>query len=458
MGDTPDTKEDAFEFNYNRFKDREVPLAQSEAEKSDRIITQYLQEKFNENSGILLDRKTFSGGVPKFTDVEKEMREAAQANWNPDHSHGLVSDAVGYVTSFISDPDAEKTPEQLASDANARALIARERDQTDVLNDLIKHTPSLKGFTLDDAVSIAKSDANGEIGTTIPDKFPEADANTAKALAYTMLHAHRTEIDEPTLKGTDFAEIARGYMHYSTPQSDAYNAWSAERTAQAVKELRSNPEFLAAVSQIKCPDNISTAEDVRDQAVLREQIADIITDSFAASYGVADILDKDDTTVVYKSAKQIDEDGGTMGYMTFKEAGILNDEVIALRYSPNYHLMDRNTYKAETDSEEAHFFIRAATEEVYHGIHQIQADKLVIGSLKEDDPIHHNATMGALNWIAYAGGTRSSFEEYSKQYIESEAKAVASTTADQIITLGAIVPDQSAPTADSLPTAGTTRP
>ena len=114
MGDTPTEDQDAFERHYNRFKNRDIPLAESERVLSDRVITQYLERNFNEQSGIPMDRIDFSvpGGISK---IETNLIKAGEANWNPDHSDGAVSDAVGYVTGFFVDPPP-KTPEQSLSD------------------------------------------------------------------------------------------------------------------------------------------------------------------------------------------------------------------------------------------------------------------------------------------------------------------------------------------------------
>lgn len=431
MGDTPTEDQDAFERHYNRFKNRDIPLAESERVLSDRVITQYLERNFNEQSGIPMDRIDFGvpGGISK---IETNLIKAGEAHWNPDHSDGVVSDAVGYVTGFFVDPPS-KTPEQSLSDDNARSYLARERDGTQVIGDIINRTPALSGFTLDDAKSIVRDDLAGANGTTaIAEKFPDADPNMLKAVAYTMLHVHKNDITEDDLSGHDFADMARGFMHYAHEDQESFSTWNADQNAQVVAALKANPEFIETLAKIKAPDNISTADELREQFAIREQIADTIATTFAQVHGVSDILDDDDITVIYKSAKDIENDGGMMGFMAFKEIGILNDETISLRYNPAYHLMDDRTYKAETDMEEAGFFMRAATEEVYHGIHQIQADRLVLGSLPEDQPIGHNAMMGALNWMTYTDGTVD-HETYSGQYIESTAKEVADGVATSLI-------------------------
>ena len=430
MGDTPNDKPNAFERHYNRFKNDSPPLADSERALSDRVITQHLQNNYD-NDEIPMDRIDF--GVPgAIARVERNLIEASEANWNPDHSDGVVSDAINYVSMMIKGEE-EQSPEQSASDSNARAFLGKTRTDANVVQEIITRTPALSGFSLDDAKAIARADmSDTDNGTSTLSKFPDADPNLVRAVAYTMLHANSESLSEADLQGQDFAGTARGYMHYSNEDGNAYRDWELDRRNAVLESLTGNQDFMADVGRIKAPQNIETADELAEQFAIRERIADTIATSFAGTYGISNILTKDDITVTYATRATLREDA-TGGYMAHKNIGILNDENMVVRYNPAAALMDNASYLATTDIEEAEFFLRASIEEVQHGVDQIYADKLVLGTLPENAPVDHHATMSALNYLTYAGGDPGAgYDDYANQYVESSAKNVAQDIAFEL--------------------------
>lgn len=430
MGDTPNDKPNAFERHYNRFKNDSPPLADSERALSDRVITQHLQKNYD-NDEIPMDRIDFS--VPGAMDrVERNLRDASEANWNPDHSDGMVSDAINYVSMMIKGEE-EQSPEQIASDTNARAFLGKERTDANVVQDIVTHTPALVGFSLDDAKAIARADmSDTDNGISTLSKFPDADPNLVRAVAYTMLHANEASLTEDDLQGQDFAGTARGYMHYSNEDGNAYRDWELDRRNAVLDSLTGNTDFMADLGRIKAPQNIETADELAEQFAIRERLADTIATSFASTYGISDTLTKDDITVTYATRATLSEDA-TGGYMSHKNIGILDDETMVVRYNPAAPLMDNSSYLAATDIEEADFFLRASIEEVQHGVDQIYADKLVLGTLPEDAPVDHHATMAALNYLTYAAGdSGAGYDDYAGQYVESSAKNVAQDIAFEL--------------------------
>ena len=430
MGDTPNDKPNAFERHYNRFKNDSPPLADSERALSDRVITQYLRDHYG-NDEIPMDRIDFSvpGAIDK---VERNLRTASRENWDPDHSSGMVSDAVGYLSTMILGEET-RTPEQTTSDTNARAFLGKTRTDANVVQEIITRTPSLSGFSLDDAKAIARADmSDTDNGTATLSKFPDADPNLVRAIAYTMLHANAETLSEDDLQGQDFAGTARSYMHYSNEEGNAYRDWELERRATVLDNLKGNEDFMADLGRIKAPHNIETADELAEQFAIRERIADTIAENFADTYGVSDILTKDDITVTYATRATMDRES-TGGYLAHNHIGILDDETIILRYNPAAPLMDNASYLSATDIEEVDFFLRASVEEVQHGIDQIYADKLVLGTLPEDAPVDHHATISALNYLTYKDGNPGAgYKAYSNQYLESNAKNVAQGLASEL--------------------------
>ncbi len=430
MGDTPSDKPNAFERHYNRFRNDSPPLAENERALSDRVITQHLQDNYD-NDEIPMDRIDFS--VPGAIDrVERNLREASKANWDPDHSDGMVSETINYLSMMIYG-EAEQSPEQRASDTNARAFLGKTRTDANVVEDIINRTPALSGFSMDDAKAIARADmSDTDNGIATLSKFPDADPNLVRAVAYTMLHANADSLSDEDLQGQDFAGTARGYLHYSNEYGNAYRDWELDRRNAVLDDLKGNPDFMADLGRIKAPQNIETADELAEQFAIRERIADTIATRFADTYGVSDILTKDDITVTYATRATFSEDA-TGGYMAHTNIGILNDETIVVRYNPAAPLMDNTRYLAKTDIDEADFFLRSAVEEVQHGVDQIYADKLVLGTLPENAPVDHHATMSALNYLTYADGDPGAgYDDYANQYVESSAKNVAQDIAFEL--------------------------
>ncbi len=433
MGEDSQNNKDSFDEHYNRFKDGVLPdgfrATESQRILSDKILTQYLQKNFNEEAGIPMDRMDLR--KTEITDIEAIIIAANDKNWQPDYSEGLVSDTVKSVSALIFGEE-QKTPEQLLSDQNAIAYLNEDKDANarSAVENIIAHIPSLAGFSLDDAKGIARADLSGvDNGADILTKFPDADPNTLRAVAYSILHVNA--VDDEDLQGQDFDETARGYMHYAHDEGDAYDAWEMARRTEIINAITSNPEIMADMALIRAPGNIETASDLQAQFRVRERIADAITVVAAKSYGMSDILTGDDVTVVHKSRADI-EAGRELGYMSSSGVpGILNDETIILRYNPAYFLMERPPQFTQTDSEEVGFFLESVLEEIQHGIDHIQTDRLVLGTLPEGVPLEHHATMSALNRVTYSDDD--GYKAYSTQYVEKTAKIIAADVASQVV-------------------------
>lgn len=433
MGKDSQNNQDSFERHYNRFKDGVLPeglrLIESQRILSDKIITQYLQNNFNEEAGIPMDRIDFDvyGGM---SDIEAIIIAANNKNWQPDYSEGLVSDTVKSVSALIFGEE-QKTPEQLLSDQNAIAYLNEDASEhaRSAVNNIIAHIPSLVGFTLEDAKGVARADLSDvDNGADILAKFLEADPNTLRAVAYSFLHV--STVDDEDLQGQDFAETARSYMHYAHEESKSYDEWEMDRRTEIINAITGNPEIMADMALIRAPGNIETASDLQAQFRVRERIADAITVVAAESYGMSDILTDDDVSVVYKSRADMEKDH-TLGYMGHSGLGVLNDEVVFIRYNPAYFLMEKPSQLAQTDHEEVGFFLKTALEEIQHGIDQIQTDRLVLGTLPEDAPLEHHSIMLALNRVAYVGG--GDYDAYKEQYVEKTAKAIADDVAFEVV-------------------------
>ncbi|PCK00537.1 MAG: hypothetical protein COA45_01810 [Zetaproteobacteria bacterium] len=436
MGEKSQNNQDSFERYYNRHKGDGLRLTETERVLSDRVITQYLRKNFNEESGIPMDRIDLDviGGV---TDIEQIIAAANEKNWNPNYSEGFVSETVKNVMAYFSTPEP-KTPEQVLSDQNAENYLLGNSQDKAVVDNIISHVPSLVGFSLEDAKTIARADIAGVSGSTdIDEKFPAADRNLIRSVAYSMLYVNRDEIKDSDLQDQDFSEMARGYMHYAHEDSEAFSVWEMDRRIDIIDAITNNPEIMADMALIRAPKNIETAGDLHAQFKIRERIADGIAVAAAKTYGMSDTLNGDDVHVVYKSKADLEKDG-TLGYMGAGTSGILNDEFVIIRYNPAYFLMERAPELTQTDHEEVSFFIKTVVEEVQHAVDQIQTDRLVLGMLPEDAPLEHHATMAALNRVTYAD--RGDYKEhadyheaYRTQYMEKTAKAIADDVAFEVV-------------------------
>lgn len=438
MGEDSQNNQDSFDEHYNRFKDGVLPkglrLAESERILSDKIITQYLQRNFNEEAGIPMDRMNLRG--TKVLNIEEMIIEANNKNWQLDQGKGFASDTVTSISAFFFGEEqhdkAQKTPEQLLSDQNAIAYLNQDASESMRLavENIVAHIPSLAGFTLEDAKGIARADLSTEgNGADILAKFPDADPNTLRAVAYSLLHV--SKVDDQDLQGQDFDETARSYMHYAHEESKPYDEWEMDRRIEIMNAITGNPEIMADLLLIKAPGNIETASDLQSQFRVRERVADAVTEAVAKVHGMSDTLDGDDVTVVYKSGADIMEDK-MLGYMhTSITSGILNDETIILRYNPAYFLRERPTEFAHTDSEEVEFFLKSALEEIQHGVDHVQTDRLILGTLPEGAPLEHHVVMSALSRLTYAD--HEDYEAYSTQYVEKAAKAIADDVTFEVV-------------------------
>lgn len=436
MGDNAQNNQDSFERHYNRFKEGALPngmrLSEGERVISDRVITQYLRKNFNGEARILMDSIDVSapGG---FVDVEAAIIADSKRNWDPDYSDGLVSDTINMIKSYVYGEEI-KTPEQIMSDQNARIFLNEDNHGKTMVENVIGHTQSLEGFSLEDAKGIARSDLlDAYEGADVSAKFPDADPNVIRAVAYTLLHVSQGDKGYEGLQGQKFDEIARSFMHYAHEESKSYSEWEMDRRIEIINGITGNPLIMADLALIRAPGNIETAGELSDQFKIRGRVADAIMEIAAKNYGMSESLDGDDVTVVYKSGAGILK-GGELGYMSASgNSGILNDETIIIRYNPALFLMENLPQLAKTDSEEVLFFLKTAVEEIQHGIDHVQTDRLVLGTLPEGAPIERHSIMSALNGVVYAGGGGDNDEAYKSQYIEKAAKEIADDVAFEVV-------------------------
>ena len=419
--DTPNEL-DCYEKQYNRYQGT-LSLTDSAKNLSDKIIEQCLQRDFNNNANIPTDYVDVRN--LKKVDIEREIIDVNAENWNPDHNDTIIPDAL---YSFIKDRMSElPSEEQQQSNALARQYTAGNYDSKNVVEAIIERTPSLNGFTIEDAKNIAQAELSGQRPTETLQKFSECDQNMIKAVAYTMLHVNKDTLTEPEFENEDFSEHARSYMHYTTEESAAYESWENAHRENIINDLSTNPEIISDIKRIKAASNVTNLDEVEEQFTIRQRIADAAITAFAKSYGLSDILTPDDITTVHASGKKIMSDKAG-GYMTDKMPGILNDETIILRYNPLFEHMESNEHTIktyDTDQEEIQRFLAMTFEEVQHGIDQVHTDKLILGTLPADAPLHMHATLTTLNSLTRFGGGQNDYESYANQYFEKTAKIIA---------------------------------
>lgn len=450
LGDN-ENDQSTFEKMYDKLKrsylEDHFRVDEGARERYDVSVTFSLMKAFNDKSEYPMDRLERGKGMVRIS----EQTVSQNTEWNPNHSDNRFSDLIDKYNP--SHKPEERTPEQQLSDKNATAYLNGQRNQFHAISEIIDATPSLKGLDVTDAVKLARADLEN-IGNPqdVLNKFLEADQSLVRATSYTLLHlVEEQKNGTNTDLGQELESQARSYMHYVTPELKEYQNWHGTRTDQVIKEIANDPELMEQLKQIKCPLNISTEEDLLGQRKLREEIADNVTNKMARAFGVDDILNEQDSTVVHLSRLNMLKQNESIGAMHSEQIGILNDETIILGYNPAYHILERDSFFMKTDQDEATFFLDTVIEETQHAIDNIQSDKLVLGTLDKNEPLQEHAAIIALNRLIYApegfdvcrtdtcpsqyinNDTGEKYTSaYANQYIEKTARNTASDISFEI--------------------------
>ncbi len=383
---------DQFEAQYARIKSISssgMRLTESGRAQADNIISQFLREHFDEDSGIPMDRIQRGWSGVKFLDIEDELLRRT----------------------------VEKHDIPEGVDQKAAALAA-----------LVENVPSLQGMTLNDAMAIVSADLAGE--AAVPEKFGAVDPNLLRAAAYTTLHVHADDITDPALQGQNFAEMAGSYLHYAAADNQDYTEFEAGQRSRIIDALSTNPEVMADLARIKSPQNIGTAAELQEQFHVREHLADAITNTVASVYGL-ETLNGEDMNIVYRSRHDF-EDDRQRAFLASHYPGVENDETIIVRYNPAYDLMDRIPELSETDAQEQQRFLETVVEELQHTVDHIHADQLLGGRMDANSPLAEHTALHTMNKLFYHSNPNQ-YDDYAAQYIESTAKVVAEDVAARMM-------------------------
>ncbi len=299
---------------------------------------------------------------------------------------------------------------------------------------IIDNTPSLKGFTLDDAVNFAKGE-NDEMAVRL--KFKDADPDILLAVAYTMLDAKQGELEKthPDFaqdhKDTNFLEMVSTNVLYKIESNKDYQYWSDGKLEEIANAIANNPSISSKLAMIRSPDNIHSAHDIVEQYQIRQQLTDEIGEVYAKAYDLSN-FGKDDIHFMYKSLDEYM--GGAAQAVAYSTTpGVINDETIISSYHPIADLVrSRIQFSQTSDSNSAIIFLKTTLEELQHTTDNVYADKLINGELPETHPAFEHTSIHILNSMNY---TESSENDamYKAQYTERSAKTTADDMALEIM-------------------------
>jgi len=132
---------------------------------------------------------------------------------------------------------------------------------------------------------------------------------------------------------TDFSGTAHSDVFQTAQDHEAYKKWEAGKRAKIIDKITSNPQIMSDLSKIKAPKNLRTAEDIKEQLVIKERLADGIGGIYAEVYDLK-TLDQDDIHVVFQDFNMMEEGGRVKGFVWNIAPGIENDETVIFRESP----------------------------------------------------------------------------------------------------------------------------
>lgn len=296
----------------------------------------------------------------------------------------------------------------------------------DTVKSLIKATPSLQNFSLDDAVLAAGSPAQ-QAG--IFSKYPQAPQNILLASAYTLLEYSPNELSQRHPEfynkhqalGTSFSDLAAINIFYSAQDSQDYKNWEEQKRAHIIDRISQDPIIQQALSEIKSPLNTKNVHDIVNQYDARMRAAQQITKIYAEIYGL-DTLTPDDVKLLHKSINEFSQNV-TTGYSWKTRFGVKNDEAIILSYNPAWGLFLKENPET-TDTAARQNFVSNLVEELEHTKDFIYTDKLVNGELPPNHPAFNHNSLVLLNTLNHFSQEKNP-EYYNAQFLERTAKTTA---------------------------------
>lgn len=398
-------------------EDRKRFLAQDET------MDIMIKHEFNESSGVLLNRE--------------------------DPKTGLTIDPIDEIKTQIL--STLTLPNQIDTFRELDQYVhSGERDQ-DVIGNLVNHTPSLKGFDLDDAVKLA---SGGEEEIATRKQFPEANPEILMGAAYILLDSHKDTLQDTHSDfaakheelGTDFADMASLNILYSVQDSSAYDDWAKGKQAELINAIEQNTTIMSNLQKIRSPENINSSSEIEEQYTLRETIADEFAGVYAKVYDLP-TLTEDDIHLSHKSYNDFNNGASTAyGTAWTTVPGIENDEAIFLTYNPIMDIV-RKTNLDTQDLGSAQNLLKTLVEEFQHTTDNIYGDKLLNGNLSPDHPAFDHTSLVILNTLDYTDAN-TDFNGYEAQHVERTAKIVANSVTETLIQH--IIQPETTPTSDTL--------
>lgn len=403
---------DNFERAYAVLKqNRVLPLTESSYAQKDAIITQFLSKNFNGESAIRTDHLGRDGFFAPLTSIDIEQKTIR------DNTKDLTSQ-------------------------NPADVLENKNNKLYVIEKLIANAPSLRGLDLNTARDIQSGDLTRKDITT---KFPDTDPHIIQAAAYTLLNAHK-EAAPNGKPDDDLKDMIGLNLLYAQKNNPEYDAWSQAKQNEVIAAITSSPEIMRDLKSLRCPENISTTEELEEQFAARQRIAGNMTDIFAKAYGMIDTLHGGDAHIIYKSREKMLNDPA-LAHLSAFQPGIVNDETIIFKYNPVTHLTSPNisTYTT-TDKAEAQQFIEALSEELVHTVDHIMADRAVLGTMPPNTPVEQHAIAFTLNSLYRETVTmnfpknaqesdiyQAQHDKYAAQYIENTAKTAAEKISNTVL-------------------------
>ncbi len=380
-----------------------------------------------------------TGGLSDVQRIFRELDPAldtllkAQFNANASVLHNTTDPETGNTI---------KASETLQEQALANSNAPEDRDTLDefgeristgardlsVIQTIIDRTPSLKGFSLDDA-KLAVGGEENQMSLMV--KYPEADPNIIMATAYTMLDNSREDLAQTNFLienlGVDFSDLASVNILYSVEDDQTYKDWEFEKRSQIIDRISADPEAQAAIAGIRSHNSLSSKDEILSQYGAKERLADRVGEIFADIYGL-ETLSRDDINVVHKSLNEYAEDG-VQAFAWSGEAGIENDELVVITHNPARGALLTDNAEAD-DSAARTSTMKTIIEELQHTTDLIYADKLANGDIDHTHPAFNHTTLTMLNVMNYS---RDGIENYERQHVERTAKAVADDVSFEVM-------------------------
>jgi len=408
--------------------------AQINASQSTDISSLTLEEAYAEmirlmnkrlSDGGFEDREKYISVTRRFDELIKpEIAKASNINYShTDIKNGEYIDADEIIRQDLLRNNP--IPENLSTVAQRN---------THVVQSLINNTPSLKSFSLDDAVKFANGDED-EMAIRI--KFKDADPDILLTVAYTLLDSKQEDLEKSYSEfalehnDTDFLDMASTNVLYKAESSKDYINWSDIKLEKIAEVIANDASISNKLSMIKSPDNIHSTQDIVEQYQIRQQLTDEIGEVYAKAYGLS-TFNKDD---IHFLSKSFDDylNGSALANSLSTILGVKDDEAIISSYHPVYDLArSRKLFSETSDNNSTITFLKTTLEELQHTTDNIYADKLLNGELDPSHPAFDHTSIFALNVLNYTKSS-DSHDLYKAQYTERSAKTTADNMAFEIM-------------------------